>query len=72
MKFKVGDIVLATKKSMPSYKFDAFLRLSPLGVGVVVDIGISIGMYFMYPIRDRSTLFYVEEEALILIEGANK
>jgi hypothetical protein len=78
MKFKKGDIVLATKKSMPEYIFNEFLQLSPLGVGVVVSTGIGkgrststespIAIVRIYPIKKESTLFFFREEDLVLLD----
>jgi hypothetical protein len=80
MKFKVGDIVLAAKKSMPRRVLDKFLQLSPLGIGIVVSTSRGrntgtnspIPIVRVYPIRDESALFFFREEDLIFIGDTNK
>jgi hypothetical protein len=77
MKFKKGDIVLATKKSVPGYTFDDFLQLSPLGVGVVVETEPPLSTHplstvHVCSIREKTTLFYFDEEDLILMEDVNR
>jgi hypothetical protein len=67
MKFKVGDIVLATKKTAGRASIKDFLAISPLGVGRVREItnkrGIIIGQLKGKPL---SRFFFSEEDLILL------
>ena len=71
MKFKVGDIIVASSKRsemLGNKSFSEWLGKSPLSVGIVKKISLENKGYMVYPIRTKmpdNFLFFEDELSLV-------